>query len=119
MIRNTASGLPVVGVLLKHGIMAGLDEINGQEKFDVAAQQLIATMSPAFDGDAASTLVDAHRAAIRNAWPSAKDPSEKKMSMKAALSGVEMSKSRCSPPMRRRGSINNWLTRQCGSVLQR
>lgn len=86
--KQMLQSVPVVGVLLKHGIMAGLDAINGQEKFDVAAQQLIATMSSAFDGDAASTLVDAHRTETRNAWLSAKDPSQKRASVKAALSGV-------------------------------
>lgn len=90
--KQMLSTVPVIGVLLKHGIMAGLDAINGQENFTNASQQLIATMSDALGAANASAIVESHQVEIRNAWLSAKDPSQKKAAVKHSLaaSGIAM-----------------------------
>jgi hypothetical protein len=86
--KQMLSSVPVVGILLKHGIMAGLDAANGEENFQKAAQQLVATMARAFSGAAgADELLQAHQVEIRNAWLSAKEPSKKKEAVIKALAG--------------------------------
>jgi len=80
--------VPVAGILLKHGLMAGLDAMNGKDNFAEACDQAILAMSDAMEMSAADELTQAHQVEIRNAWLSAKDPSKREAAVKHALAPV-------------------------------
>lgn len=54
--KQMLSAVPVAGVLLKHGLIAGLDAMNGKDNFAEACDQAILAMSDALEMSAANEV---------------------------------------------------------------
>jgi len=85
-----AEHVPVLGVLMKHGALRMLGAANEAGDLDTAATDLIAELSQLHSNatNAVGPLLEEHSWEVRNAYGAAKDPSEKKAGVKAALGKI-------------------------------